>query len=117
MRAVGIEGIETIVRTDPKDRPPDDLGTAMIPAEIDLIGHRDQDDPETGMGSVKTGPNDRQALGELGIRRMTMRVGLADHLDPGDTGTQRSIEVIELRGPGDQVNRPPPLHPQLLRLG
>ena len=91
MRTVGIEGIETIVRTDPNDRQSDDLGTAMIPAEIDLIVRRDQDDPETGMDSVKTDPSDCQALEELGIRRMTMRVGLVDHLDPGDpeTGSRR----------------------------
>ena len=97
MRAVGIEGIATTVRTDPDDRPPDDLGTAMIPAEIDLIGHRDRDDPETGMDSART--------------------DLIDHRDPGDPGTQRSIEMIDMRGSGDQVDRPPPLHPQVLRLG
>ena len=119
MRAVAIESIAaedqgtgtTTVRTDPNDRHPDDLATATIPAEIDL------------MDSAKTDPKDFQALGELGIRRMTMRVGLVehldpgdpetgirrmtmrvglvDHLDPGDPGTQRSIEVIELGGPGD----------------
>ena len=139
MRAAAIEGIvaedqgtgTTTVRTDPNDCHPDDLGTATIPAEIDLIVRRDQDDPETGLDSAKTDTNDCQALGELGIRRMTMRVGLVDHLAPGDPGTgiremtmrvglvdhlepkdpgtQMSIEVIELGGPGDQVNRPPPL--------
>ncbi len=117
MRAVGIEGIETIVRTDPNDRPPDDLETAMIPAEIDLIGHRDLDDPETGMDSARTDPSDCQAIGELGTKRMKMRVDLIDHLDPGDPGTQRSIEVIDLRGSGNQVDQPHPLHPRVLRLG
>ena len=97
MRAVGIEGIEMIVRTDPNDRPPDDLGTLMIPAEIDLIGHRDRDDPETGMDSART--------------------DLIDHRDPGDPGNERSIKMIDLSGSGDQVDRPPHLHPQVLRLG
>ena len=46
-----------------------------------------------------------------------MRVGLVDYLDPDDTGTQMRAEVIELGGPADQVNRPPPLHPQPLRRG
>ena len=117
MRTVGIEGIETIVRTDPNDRQSDDLGTAMIPAEIDLIVRRDQDDPETVMDSAKTDRNDCQAREELGITRMTMGVGLIDRLDPGEPGTQRSIEMIELGGPSDQVNRPPPIHPQALQLG
>jgi hypothetical protein len=110
--ATGTVGIDLNVR-----RPPDDLGTVMMPAGIDLIGHRDRDDPETGMDSVKTDPSDCQALGELGIRRMTMRVGLIDHRDPDDPGTQRSIEVIDLRGSGDQVDQPHPLHPRVLRLG
>ena len=125
MRAVGIKGIAvedqgtetTTVRTDPNDRQSDDLGTAMIPAEIDLIGHRDQDDPETGMDSARTDPIDHRDPGDPWTQRMTVRVGLIDHRDPGDPGTQRSIEVIDLRGSGDQVDQPPPLHPQVLRLG
>ena len=125
MLAAEVEGIaaegqgtaSTRARTDPNDRHPDGPGTATMSAEIDLIVRRDQDDQETGMDSVKTDPSDCQALGELGIRRMTMRVGLVDHLEPGDPGTQRSTEVIELGGTGEQVNLPPPLHPQLLRLG
>ena len=125
MRAAGIEGTAaedqgtatTTARTDPSDRQLDDPGTETISAEIDLIVLRDQDDPETGMDSVKTDPDGYQTLGELGIRRMTMGVGLVDHLGPGDPGTQRSTEVIEQGGPGEQVNLPPPLHPQLLRRG
>ncbi len=104
MRAVGIEGIETIARTDPNDRPPDDLGAVMMPAEIDLIGHRDRDDPETGMDSARTDLIDHRDPGDPWTQRMTVRVGLIDHLDPGDPGTQRSIEVIDLRGSGDQVD-------------
>ena len=131
MLAAEVEGIAaegqgtatTRARTDPNDRHPDGPGTATMSAEIDLIVRRDRDDPETGMDSVKRDPSDCQAPGELGIRkmtmrvglvdhrdpgdpetgirRMTMRVGLVDHLEPGDPGTQRSIEVIELGGPGD----------------
>ena len=147
MRAAGIEDTAaevqgtatTTARTDPSDRQLDGRGTETISAEIGLIALRDQDDPETGMDSVKTDPDGYQTLGELGIRRMTMRVGLVDHLDPGDPetgirrmtmrgglvdhlgpgdpGTQKSTEVIEQGGPGEQVNLPPPLHPQLLRRG
>ena len=109
MQAAGTEDQgtgATTVRTDPNDRHPDDLGTATIPAEIDLIVRRDQDDPGTGMDSVKTDPSDCQALGELGIRRMTMRVGLVDHLDPSDPGTgirRMTIRVglVDHLDPGD----------------
>ena len=46
-----------------------------------------------------------------------MRVGLIAYLDPGDPWTRTRAEVIEVGGPGDQINRPAPLHPQLLRRG
>ena len=40
-----------------------------------------------------------------------------NHLDQDDPRTRTRAEVIEQGGPGDQVNRPPPLHHQPFRRG